>query len=239
MKLLFYPSDIYTFNAALAKEIGVAESLILPRLYAEIEKHGTLKDGHQMIARTSAQLKDMFPWSKLPTTKSVLSKMQDAGLIYISTNTLFNDPNTFWYALNWSTIRTLKSVAVMTEDEIEEARLEPPPQVRLTEKKTPEESHLYKVLWSAMMEVCGWGNALALTIGDRREAGAVINKLISEYSTVETDDLRDMLLGVEWYRINILKQSRPFRPSGVARVWDPYEKYCNEFLNGNPPKREN
>jgi hypothetical protein len=233
LNLLLPYDESICINIALAKEIGLYESIALLQLYKEIEDRGVKKDGLRQIAKTKKQLRELFNWCKSTQIEKLLQRLESSGYIFISENTLFDD-SALWFCLNEDKLKEIKSIVIMSDYDITEAHTTPPPR---TKEKTNEsgESTRFKALFGAFLKTCHWDKAPTLAERDRSEIGAAVKSLLKDYPDNETEDLRLMILGFDTYRIAVLKQSYPYRPSGIMRAWTDYETYCIKHLNGNPP----
>lgn len=233
MKLLLPYDESICINIALAKEIGLYESIALLQLYKEIDKHGVRKDGLRQIAKTKKQLTELFNWCKVNQIDKLLSRLESSGYVFISENTLFDD-SALWFSLNEEKLKELKSLVVMSDNEVTEAHIIPPPKIK-QETNGDGESHKFKILFRAVLIACHWNKAPNLSDRDRAEVGSVVRSIIKDYPDNEIEELRLMVLGIDTYRIEVLKQSYPFRPSGIMRAWTDYELHCTKHLKGNPP----
>jgi len=233
MKILLPYDDTICVNIALAKEVGLYEAAALLTIYKEIEQKGVNKDGNRMIARKESELKDLFPWCRnIDLIRKTLDRLTSKGYLYISDNTLFDD-DYLWYGLNVNKLREIKSLTILFNEEIKEMHISPAP--RKVETNGNGNSLLYKEVYAAMLETCHWNLAPNLSSRDRAEAGAVTKWLVDQYSDLEIDSVVAMVKGIDIYRQTILKQARPFSPSGVMRAWTDYVIYCRKYLNGTPP----
>ena len=235
MRLLLEYDNTITVNIALAREIGLNESLMLLELYKAISKTGTMKDSLKSVARTDKELKAMFNWCKTITEiREGLRNLQSKKLINISENSLFDDAS-LWYSLNERELRKLQSITILSKEETLEQHIE---QAKIPDKslRSNEKPIIHQVLFGAFLKTCHWDKSISLTDRDKFEIGTSVKQLIARYPKNEIESLKLMVLGFDRYRIEILKSPMPYRPSGILRVWGDYATWCNKFNNGVPPK---
>lgn len=237
MKILLpLNSKFSTVYIPLAREIGLYESMMLPAICEEIEDHGTIKDGLRMIARNDKQLKEMFPYCRsIALIRKIFERLQNLGYLYISQNTLFDD-ECLWYGLNETKLRELKSIIIMSDDEIHDAHIIPAQVSANGNGNGQEKPKIFQVLYGAFLKACHWNNSLNLTSRDRAEVGQEVNALIKRYPDREVENLKLMVLGFDTYRRTVLKYPQPCRPSGISRAWGPYADYCKNVLGNKPPE---
>lgn len=236
MKILLNPSDNVVVSLPLAKEVGLYEAVMLIDIHKEIEARGTTKDGIMMIARNEKQMREMFPYCKnIVLIRKLLDRLQNLGYLYITENVLFDDQS-LWFGLNETNLRTLKSVTILSKDEIHDAHLIKQVSIKSNGNGNhKEDSHIFKLIQKDFMKVCHWDGSINLTPRDWAELNREVKSLIEKYHDREIINLRLMLLGIDIYRRDVLKQTQPYRPSGVARAWGSYSDYCRTVLNNNPP----
>lgn len=244
MRILLYNNKSQRgYYEPLAKEVGLELSEALLILEAEIAERGIKKDGHYMIARDDKGLKTIFPWCGTAKAKKILASLEEKQLIFISDNTLFQN-DALWYGLNWDKIKTLKSIVVMTELEIEESHAAP---VAVAAKKGAGDDNghrngdgkpvIFHVIFGAVLKICHWDKTPKLSNADRLEVGGLVKNLLHLYPKHDIEPLRLMVLGFETYRVEVLKLtgSAP-RPGKVWSMWQGYSEYCTNFLDKKPPQ---
>lgn len=232
MKLLISHSDSICINIALARELGLYESTMLLAIYKAIDETGIKKSGIKQIARTDKQLKEMFSWCKPALITKTIERLQAKEYIIISDQTLFDD-QALWFGLNWEKLREIKSLVIFGDDELLEAYVKPEPKAK---ENGDGESRIHQVIFGAFLKACRWYKSPMLSARDKGEAGSAVKALIKMYPDREIDALRLMVLGIDVWRVNILKQDQPFRPYGIMRKWTIYSEYCQKVLNNRPPQ---
>jgi len=238
MKILFPCGDILGINLPLAKEVGLYEAAMIVDLHKEIMIRGTKKNGIMMVARDEKQLRELFPYCKnITLIRKVLDRLQGQGFIYITQDIIYND-GSFWFGFNEEKLRGLKSIIIMSDEEYHDVKLE---QIKLNIKphngngNNNKHSIRYKILYGTILRACHWDGSLGLSQKDRTEAGESVKFVIGRYPNHDIQNLKLMILGIDIYRSEILKQKVPYRPSGINRAWGSYSDWCNEFNNGEPP----
>ena len=238
MKILLENYRVRAGGHVLAKEIGLEESEVLLTLEAAIQTSGVKRDGIRMIARSTNQLSGMFQWCTGAHAKKVLEKLRDKDYVFIDDNTLLSSDTTLWYGLNWKQIKTLTSVVVMDDGEIEAAHesKQKPNLDRLEQEKAklhPNGSHAHQALFGTFIRACDFRQEL-LTPRDRAEIGSSVKKLLAEYAgqSVETEEIQRAVLGFRIWWIEEGKKFRTVRPAPRPYVilsnWGKFETAMRE-----------
>lgn len=236
MRILLPNDDSIPVYQPLAREIGLYEALVLLKLESGIAELGMVKDGHRMIARTKQELYVYFAsWLSKGKVDKILDSLHDRGFIFIVEGT-FED--THWYALNFDKLRSLKSVAILAEDEIADMHVPMKSITREVSSVANGHSEIYKEIYGALLVV---GNFKTELLGERvrREIGSATKKIISFYPDREIAHLKLMVLGYRQWWCEIAyapKVMNPPQPVAVLSGWGNYEKYCKEHLHGKPPQ---
>jgi len=240
MKVLYPPGEVLVSYGPLAREIGLAESIILLTMITQINKHGVRKQGRHMVALETKQLEALFPWATVTQVKKTLDSLCSRGFMFISDNTLLLTDSTRWYGLNYSKIRTLKSLVVLADEQVTRDVPAPEP------KPEPEsdDSRLYKAVYGALMRTCNFDSGL-MTPRDRGETGIAAKKLIAADRAMFPDhDTQDLIDAIEafpvwWIKIEGAKyhtvRTAP-RPATVQSNWTRYIDYCQQNLDGGLPE---
>jgi hypothetical protein len=236
MKILLQTAEYDFIYLPLAREIGLYESKMLLDIAKALDNTGVKKDGLLMIARNDKQLKEMFPYCRnIALIRKILEKLQSQGYLYISQNTLF-DPECLWYGLNEKKLRELRSITILSKEEDHDAHI-PSTQIQLSNNGNGhEESRIFQILKDAFIKACHWDKSLNLTSRDWAEVSTEVKALIKKYPDHEIENLRLMVLGIDTYRRDVLKQAQPYRPSGISRAWGPYSTWCEKFNGRKPPE---
>lgn len=235
MRILLPNDDSLPIYRPLAREIGIYEALVLLKLESGIAELGMMKDGHRMIARTKPELYDYFSaWLTKGKVDKIIDSLHERNFIFVVEGT-FED--THWYALNFDKLRTLKSIAVLAEDEIADMHVPAKRVVKEVLATSNGHSVMYQAIFGALLVVGNFKQEL-LNERMRREVGSAAKKIISFYPDHEIDALKMMVLGFRKWWCEIAYSPKVMNPphsSAVLSGWGNYEKYCKEHLNGNPP----
>lgn len=232
MNLLISHENNIIINIALAREIGLYQASILLKFHEEIKTNGIKKDGIKQIARSEKELKKMFPWCKLSQIRKTIDNLQARGYLYISDNTLFNDNSYLYYSLNETKLRELKSITILSNEEVTELHIAP---IRITSDEKDAPSHTFQMLFGAFLKACHWNKAPSLSERDRAQIGHAVKALIKEYPDHEPENLKLMVLGFDTYRKDVLRSNVPYGPMAIYKAWTDYAAYCQKIRGGKPP----
>ncbi len=89
-----------TFRKELAQTIGLNESMVLEKLYEQVEKAGAPLNGRMWIERTYETWQEDFPFWSIATIKRTFSSLKKQGLIRIEQHGKHRYDRTNWYALS-------------------------------------------------------------------------------------------------------------------------------------------
>ncbi|MFW6030671.1 MAG: DnaD domain protein [Halanaerobiales bacterium] len=104
-------------NPALAKEIGINESIVLLQLEFWISISKNIEEGKQWTYQslTDMQEKSFCFWST-STIRRAIDNLIDKDLIYKDNYNKYKYDRTGWYALNYENIKKLRSIELVKEN---------------------------------------------------------------------------------------------------------------------------
>lgn len=230
MRIVIPNNQMLHFHSSLAREIGLEVSVVLLTLEREIAERGMDKDGSRMAARDSKQLSIMLPWLSVAQARKALESLQSKDFIFI-TDTLSKDSK--WYALNWRKLKTLESIVVLGDGDIDDAheQIIVPKQVK--EDNVPQ---LHRDLLPVVIKMSNLTQPL--TPRDAKEAWDFIRKITAKYTEEDFGRLQKRILGMrvwqESRKVGREKFTAP-KPLTAWSNWSRYGDFCRENYNGNLP----
>lgn len=112
------------FDARMAKEIGLNESIVLSQLcyWISLNKKACRNfiDGRYWTYNTFEQWHEQFPFWSVRTIKTIFSNLKERGLITVGNHNKLNIDRTNWYAVNEEAISRLCNSCTM--DSVNPAR---------------------------------------------------------------------------------------------------------------------
>lgn len=224
------------FEPLLAREIGLESSVVLLILEREIVERGMVKDGNKMVARDSKQISALLPWMGVAQGRKALESLRDRDFIYILDATLITKDTTKWYGLNWTKVKTLESIVVLGDGDIED--LHEPAQVVLPEE-TAKPNGLSRLHRSLFPVVSLMSNlTVPLTPRDAGEVSRFIKLIIAKYPDEDFERLQKRILGMRAWQESRTSRGEHFtapRPETAWSNWDKYGLHCRMQLQGNLP----
>lgn len=238
MRIAILNSLQSTFNQTLAKEIGLEASVVLLTLEQEIAEKGMDKDGMRMVARDAKQVAALFPWMGQAQTRKALESLRDRDFIYILDVTLFTKDSNKWYSMNWAKLKTLESIVVLGDGDIEEMH-EAAPKV-LPEEPVKANGNGMPQLHSSLFPVVIKMSNLTtpLTPRDAGEVGQFIKRIVAKYPDEDFERLQKRILGIRVWQESRTSGGEHFTAPRPMTAWSNYERYaqyCREKHQGNLP----
>jgi len=237
MRIMIPNAHHPTFYPPLAKEIGLASSVVLLTLEAEISEYGMDTPSGKKVARDNKQLARLLPWLTTAGIKEELKALQDKNFLYIEDASLLTKDTTKWLSLNWVKIKTLESIVVLGDGDIEDAH-----EAILPEENTSKSngdgklSQLHRALMPVVIKMSNFNTPLIPR--DAAEAQRFIKNIIKKYPDEEFERLQKRILGIRvWQesRIKIGDKLSAPRPDNAWSNWGKYADFCRERYNGNLP----
>lgn len=109
-------------NPALAKEIGLNESILFLQLefWIAIAPDRNIRDGRKWVYKSLTDLLDFFPfWSKSTLNRVINSLKKEKKLIHVGEYNEKKYDRTRWFAINFEEARKLKSIKVANFNGVE------------------------------------------------------------------------------------------------------------------------
>lgn len=238
MRIVIPNSTRMTFDPMLAKEMGLEMSIVLLMLEQEIAERGMDKDGIRMVARDSKQVCAMLPWMGAAQARKSLEALRDKDFIYILEATLFTKDSTKWYGINWAKVRTLKSIIVLGDGDIED--MHEPAQKVLPEEPAKTNGNglpqLHKSLFPVVIKMSNL--TVPLTPRDAGEVGQFIKRIIAKYPDEDFERLQKRILGIRVWQESRTSRGEHFmapKPMTAWSNWERYAQFCREKFQGNLP----
>jgi hypothetical protein len=113
---LFVKTSPYSvsINGALAKEIGLNESIVLLQLDYLITTHPHERDGKMWTYQSTRDMKERyFPWWGLATINRTIQSLEELGLIHVGNYNKASYDRTRWFAMNIEGLSKLHSLRVI------------------------------------------------------------------------------------------------------------------------------
>jgi len=230
MRIAMLSTAQMVFHPPLAREIGLEASVVLLTLEREIAERGMDKDGSRMAARDGKQLITMFPWLSVAQARKALESLQSKDFIFI-TDTLSKDSK--WYALNWRKLKTLESIVVLGDGDIDDAHEQAVATKQVKEDGVPQ---LHRDLLPVVIKMSNLTQPL--TSRDAKESWDFIRKITVKYPEEDFGRLQKRILGMRvWQESRKVGREKFMAPKPLTAWsnWSRYGDFCRENYNGNLP----
>jgi len=104
-------------NSALAKEIGLRESIMLLQLEYLISISDNERDGKIWTYQSAKDLRDeYFPFWGIATIQRSLKTLESKGYIISANYNKRKNDRTLWYALNYEKLSEIKAIRIGEQD---------------------------------------------------------------------------------------------------------------------------
>lgn len=234
MRIMIQNSRQYTFYPALAKEIGLGESIAILAIEEKIAEIGMNKNGYRMMARDNKQMAEILPWLHSSGRKEILEALVKRNLLYIEDGTLIAKDTTRWYAINFAQLKTLESITILGDGDIEDLHEIVIAPVNAN-AKLDGQPQIHRDLIPVVVRMSNL--TTPLTPRDFQEVQRFVKNIIKKYPDEDFDRLQKRILGIRvWHesRLDGKKIDAP-RPDSAWSNWQKYGQFCRERYNGNLP----
>ncbi|WP_139242470.1 hypothetical protein [Bacillus cereus] len=98
---LLSSADTMIFKPALAKQIGLNESIVLQQIHYWLEKSNHNYDGRVWVYNTAEKWNDQFSWWSLSTLKRMFNKLEKEGYLLTGNYNKKGFDRTKWYSIDY------------------------------------------------------------------------------------------------------------------------------------------